>query len=49
VSWLVDGRLAATLRAAQSFEHAFAERGLHTITALTDDGAFDQVRVNVLR
>jgi len=49
VSWLVDGRLAATLRATQSFEHDFAERGLHTITALTDDGAFDQVRVNVLR
>jgi penicillin-binding protein 1C len=49
VSWLIDGRLAATLGPAQSFEHEFSDRGGHTITALAGGGAFDQVRVNVLR
>lgn len=49
VSWLIDGRLAATLGARQSFDHEFTERGAHTITALADGGAFDQVRIRVLR
>ena len=49
VLWLVNGRLAATTTAAQSFEHAFAETGAHTITAMTDAGAWAQVRVRVLR
>ncbi|HET9033481.1 MAG TPA: penicillin-binding protein 1C [Dokdonella sp.] len=49
VMWLVNGRLEATTRDAQSWEHAFAETGDQTITAMTDAGRWAQVRVRVLR
>ncbi len=49
VTWLVNGRLAATTSAAQAFEHAFEATGVQTITAMTDAGSWAQVRVRVLR
>ena len=49
VLWLIDGRLAGTTRGSASFEHAFAESGVRTITALATSGAWAQVQVRVLR
>lgn len=49
VMWLVNGRLEATTKDAQTWEHAFDETGDQTITAMTDAGRWAQVRVRVLR
>ena len=49
VSWLVNGRLAATTIASESFEQVFDEPGAQTITAMTDAGTWAQLRVRVLR
>jgi penicillin-binding protein 1C len=49
VQWLFNGRLESTTRGTQSFEHALTETGDLTITAMTEDGAWDQVKVRVLR
>jgi penicillin-binding protein 1C len=49
VLWLVNGKLEGETHGAQSFEHAFAETGAQTITAMTDSGTWAQVRVRVLR
>ncbi len=49
VQWLVNGRLMHATTAAESFEFAFAETGEQTITAMTDGGAWAQIRVRVLR
>ncbi|HSM99938.1 MAG TPA: penicillin-binding protein 1C [Rudaea sp.] len=49
ILWLVNGRLAGQTRAAQPFEHAFANTGEQTITALAASGAYAQLRVRVLR
>lgn len=49
ISWLINGRLEATTTSAQPFEHAFDATGEQTITAMTDRGAWAQVRVRVLR
>jgi len=48
VLWLVDGRLVGTTLGSAVLEHAFAETGDHTLTALTG-GGYAQVRVRVLR
>jgi len=48
VAWLVDGRLVGTSRGSTPFEHAFAEPGTHTITALAG-AAYAQVAIRVLR
>ena len=49
VSWLVNGRLAAVTHGDEAFEHAFAETGAQTITAMTAAGAWAQIEVDVLR
>ncbi|MFA7322438.1 MAG: penicillin-binding protein 1C, partial [Dokdonella sp.] len=49
VAWLVNGRLEATTESTQTWEHAFAETGEQTITAMTDAGRWAQVRIRVLR
>ncbi|GAA0715074.1 penicillin-binding protein 1C [Dokdonella soli] len=49
VLWLVNGKLEGETRGAQSFEHAFAEPGDQTITALAASGAYAQLQVRVLR
>ncbi|MEO8010738.1 MAG: penicillin-binding protein 1C, partial [Dokdonella sp.] len=49
VQWLVNGRLAQTTIASESFEFAFADTGEQTITAMTDGGSWAQIRVRVLR
>ena len=49
ILWLINGRLEGRTRAAQPFEHAFAETGEQTITALAAGGAYAQLRVRVLR
>ena len=49
VLWLIDGRLAGTTRGSATFEHAFAETGVRTITALATSGAWAQLQVRVLR
>ena len=48
VLWLVDGRLVGSSRGQAPFEHAFAEAGRRTITALAGN-AYAQVEVRVLR
>lgn len=48
VDWLVNQRLVATSEGKQFIEHAFAEAGEYQITALGEDGAWDNVRVRVL-
>ena len=49
VMWLINGKLEGETRGAQAFEHAFADTGAHTITALAASGAFTQLQVRVLR
>ncbi|HEY6942990.1 MAG TPA: penicillin-binding protein 1C, partial [Dokdonella sp.] len=49
VQWLVNGRLAGSTRGGGAFEHAFAQTGPQTITALADSGAWAQLHVRVLR
>lgn len=49
ILWLVNGRLEGATRAAQPFEHAFADTGEQTITALAASGAYAQLRIRVLR
>lgn len=49
VMWLINGKLEGETRGAQAFEHAFADIGAHTITALAASGAFTQLQVRVLR
>ena len=49
VAWLVNGRLLATTQDSQSWELAFPETGDQAITAMTNGGRWDQVRVRVLR
>ena len=49
VDWLLDGRWIAQTRGAQLMQREFAEPGAHTLTALAADGAWTQVRFNVLR
>ncbi|MBS0556365.1 MAG: penicillin-binding protein 1C [Proteobacteria bacterium] len=49
ILWLVNGKLEGETRAAQPFEHAFAQTGEQTITALAASGAYAQLRIRVLR
>ncbi|MGE5167733.1 MAG: penicillin-binding protein 1C [Deltaproteobacteria bacterium] len=49
VLWLVNGRLEGQTSAAQPFEHAFAEAGEQTITALAASGSYAQLQIRVLR
>ncbi len=49
VEWLLDGRWIAQTHGAQLMQREFAEPGTHTLTALAADGAWTQVRFNVLR
>jgi penicillin-binding protein 1C len=49
ILWLVNGKLEGETRAAQAFEHAFADTGEQTITALAAGGAYAQLRIRVLR
>ncbi|HEU4663553.1 MAG TPA: penicillin-binding protein 1C [Dokdonella sp.] len=49
VQWLVNGRLAGSTHGGSAFEHAFAQTGPQTITALADTGAWAQLQVRVLR
>ena len=49
VLWLVNGRLEGRTQGPQAFEHAFAEPGEQTITALSAGGAYAQLQLRVLR
>jgi len=49
VLWLVNGRLEGRTRGGGAFEHAFAEVGDTTITALAASGNYAQLQVRVLR
>ena len=49
VLWLVNGRLEGETRGGGAFEHAFAETGDQTITALAKSGNYAQLQVRVLR
>ncbi|WP_440222057.1 penicillin-binding protein 1C [Dokdonella sp. MW10] len=49
VTWLVNGRVEAQTSGSQPFEHAFADTGAQTVTAMTPTGAWAQVGVQVLR
>jgi len=49
VEWLLGGRWIAQTHGAQLMQREFAEPGTHTLTALAADGAWTQVRFNVLR
>ena len=49
VQWLLDGRWIAETTAAQAFTRDYEETGEHTLTALADSGAWQQVRFSVLR
>ncbi|MEO7433712.1 MAG: penicillin-binding protein 1C [Dokdonella sp.] len=49
VLWLVNGRLEGETTGTGPFEHAFADAGNQTVTALSNSGATAQVSVRVLR
>ncbi len=49
VLWLVNGKLEGETRGGGAFEHAFAEIGDQTITALAKSGNYAQLQVRVLR
>ena len=49
VLWLVNGKLEGQTRGGGPFEHAFAETGDQTITALAASGNYAQLQVRVLR
>lgn len=49
VLWLINGRLEGRTVGAQSFEHAFADPGEQSITALAAGGAYAQLQLRVLR
>ena len=49
VLWLVNGKLEGQTRGGGPFEHAFAEIGDQTITALAASGNYAQLQVRVLR
>ena len=49
VLWLVNGKLEGQTRGGGAFEHAFAETGDATITALAASGNYAQLEVRVLR
>ena len=49
VLWLVNGKLEGETRAGKTFQHAFAETGPQTITALASSGAYTQIDIRVLR
>jgi penicillin-binding protein 1C len=49
VLWLVNGRLEGQTRGGGPFEHAFAQVGDTTITALAASGNYAQLQVRVLR
>ena len=48
VRWLLDGVFIADTSGARPFEYDYAEPGAHTLTALADTGAWNQVRFRVL-
>jgi len=48
VQWLVNGRLAAETRGARPWTHVFDAPGEQRITALTEGGAWSDLRVRVL-
>ncbi|MEE7559883.1 hypothetical protein HH299_09355, partial [Xanthomonas sp. Kuri4-2] len=49
VDWLLDGRWIARSDGRQSFVHDFDEPGEHRLTALAADGAWTQLRFELLR
>ncbi|HEV7490210.1 MAG TPA: penicillin-binding protein 1C, partial [Rhodanobacteraceae bacterium] len=49
VLWLVNGKFEGETRGAGAFEHAFAETGDQTITALAKSGNYAQLQLRVLR
>ncbi|MGA9343276.1 MAG: penicillin-binding protein 1C [Rhodanobacteraceae bacterium] len=49
VQWLINGRLEGETTGGQSFDHAFADTGEQTITALAQTGDYVQITVHVLR
>ncbi|MEP7041940.1 MAG: penicillin-binding protein 1C [Dokdonella sp.] len=49
VLWLVNGRLEGATRGAQTFEHAFGETGLQSVTALSAAGGYAQLQLRVMR
>jgi penicillin-binding protein 1C len=49
VLWLVNGKLEGETRGSGAFEHAFAEIGDQTITALASSGSYAELHVRVLR
>jgi penicillin-binding protein 1C len=49
VSWLVNGALVGQSRGAEGFLLSFPTAGDQRITALTDDGAWAELRLRVLR
>ncbi len=49
VDWLLDGRWIAQSDGRQSFVHDFDEPGEHRLTALAADGAWTQLRFELLR
>ncbi|MEO7199746.1 MAG: penicillin-binding protein 1C, partial [Dokdonella sp.] len=49
VAWLLDGKLVADTLASASFELSLPDPGEHTLTALSDGGAWAKIHVRVLR
>jgi penicillin-binding protein 1C len=49
VLWLVNGRVEGETENARPFQHAFAQTGEQTITALGSGGNYAQIEVRVLR
>jgi penicillin-binding protein 1C len=49
VMWLVNGKLEGETQAGKTFQHAFADTGHQTITALAAGGAYTQIDIRVLR
>lgn len=47
VNWLLNGRLIGHTKAEQKFDHTFVHAGRHTITAIDETGAFDQLSLHV--
>jgi penicillin-binding protein 1C len=47
VQWLLDGRLQGTSENAASLTLTLAQSGRHTVTALTREGAFSSLQLNV--
>lgn len=49
ILWLLDGRLIAESDAGGSIAHEFSETGEHTLTALTQSGAWSRISFRILR